>query len=205
MKVIVFGASGRTGKLVVEKALENGYNVTAFVRDANKLSLSHSSLTVIQGDGTKIEDVSNAIKEQNVVISCLGANNGLGKTTILHEMTKNIVQGMKENQVSKIIYVASAGIEKEIPGIMGKIVMKTLGNVLEDHRNAVKVIKENVPYYTIVRPMGLTEGPFTGTYREATVGIPPKARSISRADVADFIIRAIKTEAYKNQSVSIAT
>lgn len=204
MKIIVFGASGKTGRLVVNEALQNGYEVTAFVRDTGKLPITHNHLTIIQGDATNQEAIRNALKGQDLVISCLGANNGLGKTTVLYEMTANIVNGMKAHNISRIIYVASAGIDREIPGISGKIVMKTLANVLEDHRNAVQVIKENISHYTIVRPMGLTDNTFTGAYREAKTGIPDKGRSISRADVADFILRAITDESYKNQSVALA-
>lgn len=204
MNIIIFGASGKTGKIVVENALQQKYNVTAFVRDSSKLSISDKNLTIIEGDAANQEAVAKAIEGQNIVISCLGANNGLGKTTVLHEMTINIVAGMKTHHVQQIIYVASAGIDKEIPGLSGKLMMKMLGNVLKDHRNAVQVIKENIPHYTIVRPLGLNDQPFTGSYRETATGIPEKGRRISRADVADFIIRAITDSAYKNQSISIA-
>lgn len=204
MNIIVFGASGKTGKIVIENALRQEYNVTAFVRDSSKLSISDTKLTIIEGDATDQDAVAKAIKGQNIVISCLGANNGLGKTTALHEMTTNIVAAMKAHHVPQIIYVASAGIDKEIPGLSGKLMMKMLGNVLNDHRNAVQVIKENIPYYTIVRPLGLNDQPFTGSYRETATGIPEKGRRISRADVADFIIRAITDPSYKNQSISIA-
>lgn len=204
MNIIIFGASGKTGKIVVENALQQKYNVTAFVRDSSKLSISDENLTIIEGDAANQEAVAKAIEGQNIVISCLGANNGLGKTTVLHEMTINIVAGMKAHHVQQIIYVASAGIDKEIPGLSGKLMMKMLGNVLKDHRNAVQIIKENIPHYTIVRPLGLNDQPFTGSYRETATGIPEKGRRISRADVADFIIRAITDSAYKNQSISIA-
>ena len=204
MKIIIFGASGKTGKLVVEKALQEDYTVTAFVREAAKLDIQHSNLTIIQGEATNEEAVKAAIAEHDAVISCLGSSSGLGKTTILHEMGKNIVNGMKANQVSRIVYMASAGVDKEIPGISGKIMMKLLANVLEDHRNALNEIKSNNLTYTIARPMGLTDKPFTGTYRETFTGVPGGSRTISRADVADFIIRSLEDEKYLNQSVALA-
>ena len=204
VKIIIFGASGKTGKLVVEATLEGGHEVTAFVRDPSKLTIQHANLNIIKGQATEQRAVSDAIKGKELVISCLGSDNGLKKTTILHEMTSNIVAGMKEHNVSRIIYTASAGIDNEIPGIIGKIMMKLLGNVLEDHYNAVAEIKKNSLTYTIVRPLGLTDNPYTGKYREAMTGIPEKGRLISRADVADFIIRAITDEQYLNQSVAIS-
>lgn len=81
--------------------------------------------------------------------------------------------------------------------------MKMLANPLADHRNAIAEIKSNGLTYTIARPMGLTDKPATGQYRETMTVVPEKARSISRADVADFIVRAITDKKYENQSVGL--
>ncbi|MFJ7747961.1 NAD(P)-dependent oxidoreductase [Peribacillus sp. NPDC097295] len=203
MNIIVFGASGKTGKLVVEQALNLQHKVTAFVRNPTKLQIEHPNLHIIQGDALDAEAVQKVVSGQDVVISCLGSSSGLGKTTVLHEMTQNIVNAMKVNHVSRIIYMASAGIEKEIPGLIGKLTMKMLGNVLEDHHNAVEVIKANDLTWTVARPMGLSDKAPTGSYREEHQGIPKGSRSISRADVADFITRALTDEKYLNQSVAL--
>lgn len=203
MKIIVFGANGKTGRIVIEKALEDGHEISAFVRDKTKLQMEQPGLTIIEGQATNLADAEQAIAGHELVISCLGSDKGMGKTTILHEMTKNIVAAMKKQNVSRIIYMASAGIDKEIPGLSGKLVMKMLANPLADHRNAVAEIKANGLTYTIARPMGLTDKPATGQYREAMTGIPEKGRSISRADVADFIVRAITDKKYENQSVGL--
>lgn len=203
MNIIVFGATGKTGKLVLEQALNLQHKVTAFVRNPTKLQINHPNLHIIQGDALEEEAVRKAVSDQEVVISCLGSSSGLGKTTVLHEMTQNIVHAMKANSVSRIIYMASAGIDKEIPGLIGKLTMKMLGNVLEDHRNAVEVIKVNDLTWTVARPMGLSDNPPTGSYREEHEGIPKGSRSISRADVADFITRALTDEKYLNQSVAL--
>ena len=204
VKIIVFGANGKTGRLVVERIVEDGHEVTAFVRDAAKLSIQHENLQIVEGQATDKKAVSDAMKGKELVISCLGSDKGLKKTTVLYEMTSNIVAAMKEHHVERIIYMASAGIDNEIPGIAGKITMKLLGNVLADHHNAVAEIKKNALTYTIVRPLSLTDKPYTGKYRETITGIPDKGRSISRADVADLIIRAIADKQYENQSVAVS-
>ena len=203
MKIIVFGANGKTGRIVVEKALAEGHEVSAFVRDKAKLKLDQPGLSIIEGQATNLADVEQAIAGHDLVISCLGSDKGMSKSTALHEMTKNIVASMKKHNVSRIIYMASAGVEKEIPGLTGKMVMKMLANPLADHRNAIAEIKNAGLTYTIARPMGLTDKLATGQYREALTGVPEKARSISRADVADFIVRAISDEKYVNQSVGL--
>lgn len=203
MNIIVFGASGKTGKLVVEQALTLQHKVTAFVRNPTKLQINHTNLHIIQGDALDEEAVKTAVSGQDVVISCLGSRGGLSKTTALHEMTLNIVNGMKDHHVWRIIYMASAGIDKEIPGLIGKLTMKMLGNVLQDHHNAVEVIKANNLTWTVARPMGLSDNPPTGSYREEHQGVPKGSRSISRGDVADFITRAIEDEKYLNQSIAL--
>lgn len=187
MKIIVFGATGGVGQFVVSQGLEAGFEITAFVRTPTKLIISHENLKIVQGNAFNQEEVSAAIKGHNAVVSCLGSS-----------------QGMKNNHVDRIIYTASAGIDKEIPGLSGKLVMQMLKNALVDHRAAVDYIQSNGLNYTIVRPMGLTNHPFTGKYRESATSVPEKSRSISRADVAHFIIKALKDTNYNYKSIGIA-
>lgn len=204
MKVIIFGANGKTGKLVTEKALKAGHSVTAFLRDKSKLILQDNNLTIIEGQATNFQDVNKAMKNQEVVISCLGTDLTSDVSTILFEMTKNIVKAMKENKVNRFIFTSSAGVENEIPGEMGKMMMEMLKKPLDDHRNAVNEIKSNNLIYTIVRPMGLTEEDEKGSYKEVETGVPENGITITRADVASFIIKSISDKNYENKSISIS-
>ncbi len=205
VNIVIIGASGKTGQLAVEQALDAGHKVTAFMRSPEKLALTHERLTIVQGDATDSEAVNTALSGQDAVISCVGSNSGLGKTTILREMAGTVAEAMVRNGVDRIVYMASAGIDKEIPGMMGKLTMKMLGNVLEDHRNAVEVYKSYDFRWTIARPMGLTDKPHTGRYVETSEGIPSGSRSISRADVADFLVRAVSDDQYIYQSIGLAS
>lgn len=205
MKIIVFGATGGVGKRVVEQAVENGFEVTAFVRTPSKLEVSHENLSVVKGDASNPAEVSAAIAGHDAVVSCLGSSQGMKKSTELQEMVKNIVAGMQEHGVERIVYTASAGIYGELPGVSGKLMMGVLKNALKDHRAAVDSIEAHGLAYTIVRPMGLMNGPFSGKYREAAEGVPEKSKSISRADVAHFILKALNDKKYENTSIGIAT
>ena len=205
MKIIVFGATGGVGKSVVAQALEAGLEVTAFVRTPSKMDINHENLKLIQGNAFNQEEVSGAIIGHDAVVSCIGSNQGMKESTEIQEMTKNIVDGMKAHSVERIIYTASAGIHKEIPGLSGKLVMFMLKNPLKDHRAAVDYIQANGLNYTIVRPMGLTDQPFTGKYRESATSVPEKSRTIPRADVAHFILKALTDPNYKHASIGIAT
>lgn len=205
VNIVIIGASGKTGQLAAQQALDAGHRVTAFMRSPEKLTMTHERLTIVQGDATDSEAVNSALNGQDAVISCVGSNNGLGKTTILREMASTVAEAMAHNGVDRIVYMASAGIDREIPGVMGKVTMKLLGNVLEDHRNAVEVYKSFDFKWTIARPMGLTDKPYTGSYTETLEGIPSGSKSISRADVADFLVRAISDDQYIYQSVGLAS
>ena len=204
MNIVVFGANGGVGKHFTKLALKNGHNVTAFVRSPSKLELEHERLTIYQGDAFDKAAVKAAVIGKDAVISCLGSTTGMKKSTQLAEMTKNVVEGMTANNIQRIVYVASAGIENEIPGIMGKIMIKMLKNVLTDHSNAVNYIKSNNLTYTIVRPMGLNDKVFTGVYKEALTGVPSTGRSITRANVADFMYKTLMNSDYENTSVGLS-
>ena len=205
MKIIVFGATGGVGKRVVEQAVENGFEVTAFVRTPSKLEISHENLSVVKGDAFNPAEVAAAIAGHDAVVSSLGSSQGMKKSTELQEMVKNIVAGMQEHGVERIVYTASAGIYGELPGVSGKLMMGVLKNALKDHRAAVDSIEAHGLAYTIVRPMGLMNAPFSGKYREAAEGVPEKSKSISRADVAHFILKALNDKKYENTSIGIAT
>jgi putative NADH-flavin reductase len=202
MKIIVFGASGGVGQQVVKQALAANYEVTAFVRDPEKLPLQHLKLTVVQGDGLDEQAVSSAIIGHHAVICCVGSR-GLGATTLMSDIVRHIISGMVNNGIDRIIYVASAGIHKELKGIIGRLVGFTLRHVLADHHRAYELLRSSGLRYTIARPMQLSNGEQTGVYRESREGIPSRGQKISRADVAHFLLKALKDNAYVNQSIGL--
>lgn len=205
MKIIVFGATGGVGQCVVKQAAENGLEVTAFVRTPAKLEVTHEKINIVQGNAFNQSEVAAAIAGHDAVVSCLGSSKGMKKSTELQEMTKNIVTGMQKHNVKRIVYTASAGIHKELPGISGKLIMGMLKNALTDHKAAYEIIKAHGLNFTIVRPMGLTNGPLSGKYRESATSVPEKSRSIPRADVAHFIVKALRDKHYENTSIGIST
>ncbi|MHA0856516.1 NAD(P)-dependent oxidoreductase [Paenibacillus sp. CMAA1364] len=205
MKIIVFGATGGVGQSVLKQAVESDFEVTAFVRTPTKLEFTHGNLTIIKGDAFNQAEVAAAIAGHDAVVSCLGSSQGMKKSTELQEMTKNIVTGMQKHDVKRIVYIASAGIHKELSGISGKLIMRVLKNTLTDHRAATDYIEAHGLSYTIVRPMGLTNRPLSGKYRESTTSLPKGSRSIPRADVAHFILKALKDAQYENTSIAIST
>ena len=119
-------------------------------------------------------------------------------------MTTNILDAMSIHDVNSIVYMASAGINKEIPGVTGFIAGKLLQNVLADHRRAADLLGASEAEWTIARPMGLTNEARTGEYRKARTGVPKGGRRISREDVADFMLKAVSDHLYIRESIGLA-
>jgi nucleoside-diphosphate-sugar epimerase len=203
MKIIVFGASGATGKEFVKLSLKANHQVTGFVRDPAKLTIQHPNLKVIVGDALRRDDVISAIADHDAVVSCLAAP-GLEASTMLSAMTTNLIAGMDKNQIKRILYLASAGIHNEIPGLAGWLVKLILRNVLADHSRAVALLGSSNLMWTVARPMKLTNTPLTEEYRTAITGIPKGGRKISRSDVAHFLLRALTDRNYIQQTVGLA-
>ena len=205
MKLIVFGATGDVGQQFVRMAVEEGHEVTAFVRTPEKLQ-TKEGVHVVQGDAFDAAAVANALVGHDAVVSCLGSSSGMKKSNELEKMGKNIADGMEAAGVKRLVYCASAGIDRGgIPGLMGKMVMKLLANPLKDHRAALDYYKTKPIIYTIARPMGLKDDPLITDYAESFDSIPPKANSIPRASVAHFMVKTLSDSKYENASVGLAS
>lgn len=203
MKLIVFGATGRVGKLFVQQAVDKGHEVTVFVRNPAKMSIKN--VEIIQGDAFNAHAVAAAIIGQDAVVSCLGSTEGPGKNNSIGRMGHNIADGMKAAAVKRIVYCASAGVDGEIPGLIGKMIMKMLAKPLKDHKAALNYILENDVVYTIARPYSLKDKELEEHYSEAFEGVPTSSQSIPRASVAHFLLKALEDEKYNNTSVALAS
>ncbi|ELK46764.1 SDR family oxidoreductase [Halobacillus sp. ACCC02827] len=202
MKIVVFGATGGTGLSFVKQALESGHEVTAFVRTPDKWMLVHERLRVVEGDALDREAVSAVMEGQEAVVSCLGSDS-LKQKDNLERMAGNLVRGMLEHRISRILYVASAGIYKEIPGFTGWMSRLILKNVLKDHSQAVNAIMAAGLDYTIARPMRLDDGGVTKMYRTSPT-VPKDGRRINRGDVAHFLLKALEEGRHLKETVGLA-
>ena len=196
MKVIIFGSTGTIGKHLVQQALEKEYQVLAFCRDKEKMdSFSHPNLEIIEGDVFNKEDVRSSVKNQDVVIVALGSGKSR-KSVVRSEGTKNIIEAMKTNGVKRLICQSTLGIGESNDNLnfFWKHIMFGwfLKQVFLDHQLQEEYVKNSNLDWTIIRPGAFTDGAKTEDYQH---GFSPKARSlklkISRADVADFILKQV--------------
>lgn len=203
MKVCVFGATGATGMLVTKMLLDNGHQVTAYVRKQSKMTIRHESLKVVQGEINDTKSVAENLAGIDAVVSCLGSNT-TKKSAQLESMAINIGKAMKLAGVERIIYMATAGIEDEFKGLFKFFIRIVLGNVIDDHKKASEFYKSQGFNYTIIRPLQLKDGEPSGVYHEAFSGLPSSKKAISRSNVAMVIVKAVEDSNYHKTSVSLS-
>ena len=204
MKLATFGATGKTGLEVVKQSLEKGHQVTAFVRDPSRMPVEHDGLTLVTGDIFDLESVAQAVQGQDAVICALGSSE-LKKTTIRSDGTANIVKAMKAQNVQRLLVVSAMGTGEswDTLSLVNKFFYATLlKSSREDHEAQEAAVKESGLDWTIIRPSGLTEEPRTGIY-EVGENILAKTSKISRADVADLILKELEDNAFVHKAVTI--
>lgn len=207
MKIIIFGATGGTGKELVKQTLESGNMVTAFVRTPQKLKISHDNLKIIQGNVLNYDDVLNAIDNQEVVFCNIGMP-ASDKTTLRADGTAYIVKAMEEKGVKRLICQTSLGFADSkavLPWWMKYIIVPfILKNAFIDHELQESVIEKSNLDWTIIRPGNMTNGKLTKTYK---YGFKPTEKiklKVSRADVAHFMLNQIDNNTYLRQKVGIS-
>lgn len=200
MKLAIFGATGRTGRPLVEQALEAGHSVVALVRTPEKMPIKHENLMLIQGDSLNAADVEKTVQGVDAVLSVLGQSKGAPRN-LLEVSMRNIVAAMQKYGVRRLVSLTGAGVNapEDRPGFsnhMIKLALKTLsGHILRDAERHAEVIKNSSLDWVIVRGPMLNEGPRTDKYRVGWVGVNTGSR-ISRADLADFMLKQVTDDTY---------
>lgn len=208
MKIVVFGATGGTGRELVGQALERSHDVTAQARSPEKLAdLAHANLEVVRGDVLELADVERAVTGHDAVLCAIGT--GAERTTLREDGTRNIVGAMEATGVRRLICLSSLGVgdSRANLGFFTRYVVVGvfLRYAFADHERQEAVVRDSSVDWTIVRPPHLKDGPRTGEYRH---GLPPTDREIqgwiSRADVADFMLNQLDSDTYLRQSPGVS-
>ncbi len=207
MKLLIFGATGGTGRQLVVQALEQGHDVTAYVRVPAKLNIQHPKLTVVPGNILNAAAVLAVVFGKDAVLSALGSRRA-GLLDLV-QGTRYILDAMHQCDVRRSIWISSFGVGKSLRQMSWiarhVIVRGFLRTAIEEKEIQESLIMASEGDWTIVRPGGLTNGPRTGRYRiipgDSTekIGRPV----ISRADVADFILKNLTDSPYVRQAVGL--
>jgi putative NADH-flavin reductase len=198
-KIIVFGATGGTGRLVVQQALQQGHHVTVIVRNPEAFTLRNDRLDIIKGDVFQPYTFENAIAAKDTVISCLGIQKR-ESTTVYSGGVSNIIKAMEIHSVKRIICLSAGAVIVPPKGsfmtrfVIKNILQRIFGHLYSDMLIMEKMLKITDLHYTIVRPPWLRDGKRTGNYRTAInehLNLPTK---ISRADLANYIVNHLSDE-----------
>ena len=199
MNMAIFGATGTTGRFVVEEALERGHRVVALTRDPSKLDIEHENLETVSGDVLDPAAVEKAIVGQDAVVSLLGA--GMRRTTLRTDGTRNIIEGMQRQGVRRLVSQSVFGLgdsAEKLP-LHWKLLVKPLilRNAYRDHAGQEAVVAASDLDWTITRPVSLRDTEPTGRYYDgpatAMNGITLK---IGLADLARFTLDQLESDKY---------
>ncbi len=207
MKLLIFGSTGGTGRELLKQALEQGYRVTACARNPAKIEdIKHASLQVIRGDVLDPAFVESAVAGQEAVLSTIGA--GAERTTLRELGTRNIIAAMEKTGVRRLVCQSSLGVGDSRANLtfFAKhiIVSIILRYAFADHERQEAAVRQSSLDWTIVRPPHLTNGPRTGAYRHGFSTTDTRIKSkISRADVADFMLKQLVDGTYVHQTPGV--
>jgi putative NADH-flavin reductase len=206
MKIVIFGANGKTGSLLVEQALENGHQVIAYVRNPDSIRTEHTNLKIVVGNLNEKLKMKDALTGTDVCISTLGGGSLTHRTPEIVVGISNIVNAMELAGVKRFIYMSSIGAGESrflMPQPIRFFLVNLLLRVpLADHNLNEELIAKSKLNWTIVRPGGLTDAPFTGDIKYGKDIIVMKGnRSISRANVASFMLKQLSNEALYKTAV----
>jgi uncharacterized protein YbjT (DUF2867 family) len=201
MRVLVIGATGKTGDQLVRQLLEANHTVSVFVRTSDKLGDLASRVTIIQGDARNSEALDRALSGQEAVLSAFGPRS-FGKDDLQEVHLTNLVTAMERQTVHRYIGLSAWGAGDSIGSASFgmKLATKTLlKNLYADKNRGEAVIISSKLDYTNVRPGRLADGPALGNVLATTDG-KNISKTINRADVAAFMIKQIDDTTWLRKS-----
>jgi putative NADH-flavin reductase len=208
MKVVIFGASGKTGLVLVQQALEKGFEVIAFIRRPESITQKHPKFKIIVGNLNEGAKLKEAIAGADACISTLGGSSLTKRSIAITSGIQDIIQIAEEAGVKRFIYLSSwgAGESKKYMNIVARKLIADffLRVPLADHNENEQNISKSKLDWTILRPGSLTDGEITDHLHFSDENIKLKGNpSISRKSLASFIIKQIEDTSYINKAVWI--
>lgn len=214
-RILIYGATGRTGSLLVAYALQQGYAVTALVRNPEKLTLRDPHLTVVCGLPTNLADVHRAMQNCDFVLSALSAlseNESFSLKKImpphtLETMMRHTLTAMKELGVRRIVTLSSIGVGDSrpyAPWYMRLIIRLTnFKLVFADHERQEALLRQSDREWVIARPVALNNKALTG---QLVVGYhhTPAPFAISRQQLARFMVDCLSNDQFVRKAPLLA-
>ena len=203
MHIALLGATGRTGRPLLDQSLAAGHTVTALARTPSKLP-PREGLAVVQGDATNPADVDKTVDGADAVLLTLGHAKG-SPPDLMARAAHNVVAAMNAHGVRRVVTETGAGVpDPKDPGGLGPKVMAGImkvvaKNLLADSEAHVDTFRQSGLDWTAVRAPRLTEGERTGEARTGYFSMGP-GHSVSRADVAEVMLRMATSDEYAGEA-----
>lgn len=206
MKITVFGATGGTGRQLVQQALDAGHEVTAVVRRPGEFA--GGKATEITADVMDPAAIAPAIQGRDAVFSALGSRHN-APTSVCTDGITSIIAAMRAEDVRRLVVVSAAGIHTEGDDAFTRLVLKplvqrALRHPFADQTRMEDIVRASGLDWTILIPPRLTDKPRTGTYRTARDRTVPRGFRVSRADVADCALRSLTDPDATNTMIALA-
>ncbi|MED4017726.1 SDR family oxidoreductase [Sutcliffiella cohnii] len=205
MNILVLGATGRIGSLIVTYALQDNHSVTVLVRNPEKIQINNDNLTIIQGNVLNKDDIVRVMHGIDVVISALNTD---GNDTLSESMPL-IIEVIENESIKRIITVGTAGIlqSRTSPNTLRYLSSESKRKstrAAEEHHKVYDILKESTLDWTIVCPTYLPDGEKIGKYRVERNYLPENGAQISVPDTAEFTYNQIESSDYIKSRVGIA-
>ena len=205
MNIVVFGATGGTGRAVVEQAVRAGHQVTAVVRHAGSLAETPGLRVAVVPDWDRPVELDQAVRGQDAVISALGTA-AKGPVSVCTDGVRAIIGAMSRTSVRRVVVVSAHGAgESHDHSLYSLALWATLADKMRDKEAMEDLVRASDLDWTIVRPPALKDRPRTSSYRTGTEVKIRLTSWISRADLADFLLREATAPAYLRQAPRIAS
>lgn len=205
MNIAIFGATGATGRHLVDQALAAGHRVTILARNPTALSVRHERLRVVPGDARDPDRVAAVIAGQDAVLSALGGG-GRGPVTVCGDAMAPILAAMGRHGVRRLVALSAYGAaDSHDSGLYNRLLWLMQKEKMLDKERMEEMIEHSDVEWTIIRPSALGNGSRTGRYCLGTDLHMNLASRIARADVADCMLRTMVEQTYIGKTPAITS
>jgi putative NADH-flavin reductase len=206
MKLLIIGANGKTGRVLVQRAVAHGHQVTALVHHPPRHPLSCAM--ILQGDAGDPALLDTAVTGQDAVIDTIGTRKPFLKTTLETDTARNLIRAMQHHHVRRLIAISSIGVGDSIANVnllFRLLIPLFFRGAMPDKEGMEAQVRSSDLDWTIVRPAGLTDAPATGEIHRISPSSRRHVFRVARADVAAFMLSQLEQTTSFRQTIAIAT
>lgn len=203
MKILIIGATSRTGRLLVDQASARGHQVTLFCRSASRVPEAQRALPTFTGDARSEADLGPALRGQDAVVCILQADD-TGPTRLVSDAMLALCPAMRAAEVGRVVLLSARPVLAATPAWIMTLLWLWLRNAYRDLARAEGVLEGSGLDWRIARPGRLTDGPAKGRYETEEDPLDStRARDLSRADLATALLDLTEAEAPAHRAIGL--